>query len=81
MLLEDGGEKKFDKYLKRIKSSRAFSLLGIRLGDSSIQMLGLDFGSFLSFNLVLTKFDITGLSGRYCRVVTTHMLHESHRSP
>ena len=33
MLSEDGGEKKFDKYLKRIKSSRAFSLLDNCNGD------------------------------------------------
>jgi hypothetical protein len=33
MISEDGGEKKFDKYLKRIKSSRAFSLLDNCNGD------------------------------------------------
>lgn len=33
MLMEDGGEKKFDKYLKRIKSSKAFSLLDNCNGD------------------------------------------------
>jgi hypothetical protein len=33
MLEEEGGEKKFDKYLKRIKSSKAFSLLDNCNGD------------------------------------------------
>ncbi len=33
MLLEDGGEKKFNKYLKRIKSSKAFSLIDNCNGD------------------------------------------------
>jgi hypothetical protein len=33
MLLEDGGEKKFEKYLKRIKDSRAFSLMDNCDGD------------------------------------------------
>ncbi|MFA6227270.1 MAG: VWA domain-containing protein [Candidatus Paceibacterota bacterium] len=33
MLLEEGGEKKFEKYLKRIKSSKAFSLIDNCNGD------------------------------------------------
>src|SRR3989344_5499929 len=33
MLLEDGGEKRFERYLKRIKSSRAFSLIDNCNGD------------------------------------------------
>ena len=47
------------------------------MGESSMQMLGLDFGSFLSFTLVLTKCVKTDLSRRYSQLVMTHMLHES----